>query len=255
MHNRQNVVDLYLPQSENFGNSGTRTQVIVVVLSIAIVLFEVLPISNMVSATSLSLSTIKSPKAMKASKTNQIATSYAQRWDSDEHIITVIFNLSTANSNDRNIGNTFATERQPSSSSSSSSPSRTGKRFNKRIIVVDDEPDVVLTFKIGLDGHYYDYKKRFEIYAYNSPIEALSNFKRNFYDLMLVDVYMPDMNGFELSQKILELDANVRICFMSAAEVNIQALREVYPNLSFGCFIKKPVTIEYLVERLNAELD
>jgi FixJ family two-component response regulator len=72
---------------------------------------------------------------------------------------------------------------------------------------------------------------------------------------MLIDVYMPGMNGFELSQKILELDANIRVCFISAAELNIQALREVYPKLGFGCFIKKPVEIEYLVERLCAELD
>jgi response regulator of citrate/malate metabolism len=72
---------------------------------------------------------------------------------------------------------------------------------------------------------------------------------------MLVDVYMPGMNGFELSQKILELDANVRVCLISAAELNIEALREVYPKVGFGCFIKKPVEIEYLSKRLLAELD
>jgi len=66
---------------------------------------------------------------------------------------------------------------------------------------------------------------------------------------------MPDMNGFELSQKILDLDANVRVCFISAAELNVQALREVYPKLNSGCFIKKPVEMEYLVERLCAEID
>ena len=65
---------------------------------------------------------------------------------------------------------------------------------------------------------------------------------------------MPQMNGIELSQKIVEIDANIKVCFMSAAEVNIEALREVYPNVSFGCFIKKPITIEYLVKRLLAEL-
>jgi hypothetical protein len=53
----------------------------------------------------------------------------------------------------------------------------------------------------------------------------------------------------------LELDANVKVCFISAAEVNIEALREVYLSLSFGCFIKKLVSIEYLVKRLFAELD
>ena len=109
---------------------------------------------------------------------------------------------------------------------------------------------------MGLDGYYYDDNKiRFEIYTYNNPTVALSDFKPNFYDLLLTDIYMPRMNGFELSQRILELDANIRVCFMSAAEVNIQALREVYPKISFGCFIKKPVTIDYLVERLCAELD
>lgn len=66
---------------------------------------------------------------------------------------------------------------------------------------------------------------------------------------------MPYMNGFELCQKILELDADIRVCFMSAAEVNIEALREVYPKVSFGCFIKKPVSIDYLVQRLLAELE
>jgi response regulator of citrate/malate metabolism len=72
---------------------------------------------------------------------------------------------------------------------------------------------------------------------------------------MLIDVYMPGMNGFQFCEKVLELDVNIRVCFISAAELNIEALREVYPRVGFGCFIKKPVTIEYLVKRLSAELD
>ena len=66
---------------------------------------------------------------------------------------------------------------------------------------------------------------------------------------------MPKMNGLELYQKIVEIDPNIRVCFMSAAEVNIEGLREVYTKVSFGCFIKKPVTIDRLVKRLLAELD
>jgi CheY-like chemotaxis protein len=76
-----------------------------------------------------------------------------------------------------------------------------------------------------------------------------------FYDLLLIDINLPDMNGFQFSQKVLEIDANVRVCFISAGEANIEALREVYPKINFGCFIKKPVSIEYLVKRLRAELD
>jgi CheY-like chemotaxis protein len=127
--------------------------------------------------------------------------------------------------------------------------------FVKRILVVDDEPDVALTFKVGLEECHCDGKRRFEVYTYDNALEALSDFKSHFYDLLLVDVYMPGMDGFELSQRILELDLNIRVCFISAAELSVQALREVYPKLSFGCFIKKPVEIEYLVERLCAELD
>ena len=110
---------------------------------------------------------------------------------------------------------------------------------------------------MGLEEYYYshDDKRRFKVYTYNNPAVALSEFKPNFYDLVLTDIYMPHINGFELCEKILELDSNIRVCFISSAEVNIEALREVYPKVSFGCFIKKPVSIDYLVKRLLAELD
>jgi CheY-like chemotaxis protein len=250
--------------SKNFASMGTTTRTIALVLSLAIVLFEVLPTSNMASVTtakmtstkvntisssllSSSLSTIKPLKTMYAANANQVVASYGVRLDSDEHIVIVVFNLSRAN-NSKNNGTTFGTDRQPSSY-------RDSKKFIKRILVVDDEPDIVLAFKVSLDGYYCDDKRRFEVHTYNNPLEALSEFKPNFYDLLLVDVYMPGMNGFEVSQKILEADPNSRVCFISAVVVNIEALREIYPKLSFECFIKKPVEIEYLVERLNAELD
>jgi len=66
---------------------------------------------------------------------------------------------------------------------------------------------------------------------------------------------MPKMDGFELAAKVLEQDINVKVCFVTAAEINTQALKEQYQTLSVGCFIKKPVTIEILVNRVKAELD
>src|SRR5215475_1521579 len=127
----------------------------------------------------------------------------------------------------------------------------------KRILLVDDDPDVTLTFKAGLDGQYYGdgNKKRFEVYTYNDPLLVVKEFKPHYYDLLLTDIYMPNMNGFQLCEKILEVDIDIRVCFMSSLELNIQALREVYPNANFGCFIEKPVSIEYLIKRLSAELD
>ena len=114
-----------------------------------------------------------------------------------------------------------------------------------------------MTFKAGLEEYHpqTNNEGRFEVHTYNDPVVTLKEFKPNFYDLLLTDIYMSTINGFQLCQKILELDVNIRVCFISAAEVNIEALREVYPKVSFGCFIKKPVTMEYLAKRLLAELE
>jgi CheY-like chemotaxis protein len=131
------------------------------------------------------------------------------------------------------------------------------QRFWKRILIVDDEADVTLTFKAGIEdsNNKTDANKRIEVYTSSNPVVALSEFKPNFYDLLLSDINMPHMNGFELSEKILALDINVKICFMSSAEINLEALREIYPSLSLGCFIRKPVTIDYLLKRIMSELD
>jgi hypothetical protein len=66
---------------------------------------------------------------------------------------------------------------------------------------------------------------------------------------------MPYIDGFQLSERILEIDINVKICYMSAGEINRNALREIHPSISLGCFIKKPVTIDYLIDRIVGELD
>jgi CheY-like chemotaxis protein len=128
--------------------------------------------------------------------------------------------------------------------------------FTKRILIVDDQPDIILTFKKSLEAEneYSGGKIFFQVYAYDDPLLALSEFKVNFYDLLLVDVNMPQVNGFEFSEKVLELDVIVRVCYISAGEMNIEALREQYPSLSIGCFINKPITIENLVRRVKAEL-
>jgi DNA-binding response OmpR family regulator len=62
------------------------------------------------------------------------------------------------------------------------------------------------------------------------------------------------MNGFELFEKILKLDINVKVCFMSAGEADHEAIREIHPSLNIGCFMQKPVTIGYLIKRIEAEL-
>ena len=134
---------------------------------------------------------------------------------------------------------------------------RREQHFWKRILIIDDDPDITLTFKSGIEdsNNSSKHNKRIEVITYNEPLKALSEFKPDFYDLLLVDINMPQMNGFELCEKILKIDINVKVCLVSAGGVNREAIREIYPAISFGCFIRKPVTIDYLVKRIMAELD
>ena len=120
----------------------------------------------------------------------------------------------------------------------------------KRILIVDDDPDITLTFKSALERE----NDKFKVYTFNDPVLVLLQFKPSFYDLLLVDINMPGMNGFELCTEILKVDINVRVCFMSAGEVNHEAVRELYPTISIGCFIKKPIAIDCLLKRIKAEL-
>ena len=129
--------------------------------------------------------------------------------------------------------------------------------FTKRILIVDDDPDITFTIKKGFEAENKkdDNKIFFKLDAYNNPLQALSEFKPDFYDLLLIDINMPKMDGLEFSAKILDLDVNPRICLMSSGMINQEALAEQHPSRGIGCFITKPVTIENLVGRVKAELD
>ena len=130
------------------------------------------------------------------------------------------------------------------------------QRHWKRILIVDDSVDITVTFKTAIeDNNNTTQTKKIEVHTSNNPVMALSEFKPNFYDLLLVDINMPYMNGFELCEKMLAIDINVKVCFMSSGEINRKALREIYPSLSLGCFMRKPMTIDYLLERIRSQLD
>jgi two-component system response regulator TrcR len=120
----------------------------------------------------------------------------------------------------------------------------------KKILVIDDNSDIVFTLRIGLESD-----PTMQVYCYDNPVTALLKFEANFYNLLLIDVNMPVMDGFQLAQKLLQKDLNVRICFMTAGEINMDAAREVHPLKSIGCFIKKPITSEELLRRIRAELE
>ena len=107
------------------------------------------------------------------------------------------------------------------SSSSLFSPS---PQQHKRILVIDDNPDIVFTLRIGIESD-----PTMRVYSYDNPVTALLEFKPNFYDLLLIDVNMPMMDGFQLAQKLLQKDINIRVCFITSGEINMDAAREVHP--------------------------
>ncbi|TLX85220.1 MAG: response regulator [Thaumarchaeota archaeon] len=118
----------------------------------------------------------------------------------------------------------------------------------KRILVVDDEPDITTSIKNGLE------RKGFDVDAYNDPLKALESFEPGTYDLLLIDIRMPKMNGFELYREIKKKSENVKICFFTAFEVYYEEFKRVFPNLEVKCFIRKPITINDLVAHINTEL-
>ena len=118
----------------------------------------------------------------------------------------------------------------------------------KRILLVDDERDITIAFRMGLESN------GFIVDTFNEPQEALSNFKAGLYDLLLIDIKMPKMNGFELCQEIEKIDNRVKVCFITAYEVYYKSLRELFPAANVDCFIKKPITTDELVERIRTEL-
>ena len=122
------------------------------------------------------------------------------------------------------------------------------KKKKKSILLVDDEPDIIEVFKIDLEDN------GFKVDAYTDPQKALSSFKAGIYGLVLLDLIMPKMNGYELYDKIKEIDNKVKVCFMSATFVDYEAARQAFPGLEIECFIEKPIEINDLVRRVKVEL-
>ena len=114
---------------------------------------------------------------------------------------------------------------------------------NNKILLVDDEADIALAFSLGLESN------GFSVDAYTNSIKALNNFKSGFYKLALLDIKIPEMDGIELYKKIKDKDKKIKICFISAYDVD----HHIVKNYS-ACIIKKPITIDDLIEKINTKM-
>ena len=120
----------------------------------------------------------------------------------------------------------------------------------KRILIVDDDRDIAKFFKLALDhaGFITD--------VYSDPLSVLMNFKKGMYDLLLLDINMPLMSGFELYGKISQIDDGVKVCFVTAFEEYYSEFKTAFPHLNeLECYIKKPVGMDKLIQTVKLRLD
>ena len=119
----------------------------------------------------------------------------------------------------------------------------------QRILIVDDDSDISNLFKLSLerDGYIVD--------AFNDPLLALSNYKAGIYDLLLLDIKMPGMNGLELFQRIRHLDDKVKVCFVTGFEEYQIEFKRLFPSLEEGdCFIGKPIELHVLAQKVKSQV-
>ena len=115
------------------------------------------------------------------------------------------------------------------------------------ILLIDDELDITLTIKGILED------AGFKVDSFNDPLLALANFKINYYDLAILDIKMPKMNGFELYVKIRRKDPKVKVCFLTASKFYYEKFRKEYSSqlvkiLDNEFFIQKPIKNKDLIK-------
>ena len=121
----------------------------------------------------------------------------------------------------------------------------------KRILFVDDEPDITIFFNMVLNDF------GFKVDSFNNPCQALSSFKVGVYDMAILDIRMPQMNGFELGNEIRKLDTKVKISFMSAFDILEENLKVVVPTIyeEKPLIMKKPIAIDDFISKIKEKLE
>ena len=127
-------------------------------------------------------------------------------------------------------------------------PPAVGKKG--RILIVDDDPGIIKSFGLAIeDSGLFE-----KVEPCDDSMLALSNFRPDTYDIVLLDVQMSDLNGFELCSKLREIDNKVRVFFITPQDVDHSTLKEEFPLLEVECLIPKTVTVSDLIKRLETEL-
>ena len=113
------------------------------------------------------------------------------------------------------------------------------------ILVVDNGSDICLTLTKVLEDNGY------VVHTFNDSFLALENFRKDSYDVLILDIKMQKMNGFELYREIKKIDNKVKVCFLTASEFNCGAFKDVLSDLKENQFIQKPIANEELIKIVN----
>jgi DNA-binding response OmpR family regulator len=116
---------------------------------------------------------------------------------------------------------------------------------SKRILLVDDERDILVTFKKALESRGY------EVDAFSDPVKALLDFVPGRYDIIITDVKMPGLNGFELYHRIRKQDEKAKLFFLTAIDIYEHEVKLAFPNLDPNVFIHKPIGIDDLIKTIE----
>lgn len=132
---------------------------------------------------------------------------------------------------------------------------RTDKDRARRMMIVDDEQDVTFLFKLILENTNEDGYCLCKVDSFNDSMTALKNFREGIFDLIMIDIVMPKMDGFKLYKEIRKQDKKVRICFLTAGEMYYEEYRKhEFPEISADWIIRKPISNDDLVRRVYSLL-
>ena len=114
--------------------------------------------------------------------------------------------------------------------------------------MVDDEQDITTIVIRGLGP------RGFKVSIFNNPVDALNHYKPGTFDMILLDIRMPQMNGFELARAIWKMDGDAKICFMTSFEIYEEEASKVFPSVKTPCFLRKPISIDQLAKHIHTQL-
>ena len=117
--------------------------------------------------------------------------------------------------------------------------------MSSRVLQIDDESDVNASLREVLE------QNRFKVDCFQSPLLALESFKPHFYDLAILDIKLPEMNGFLFYREIKKLDKNLKVCFLTAAEMYHGVYSDIFSSLPASYFMRKPTNNAELIARIN----